>query len=126
MATSSKGTASVVESQRVAVDIGGTFTDVTIIDSATGRISVAKALTTPDDLSQGVIDALERANAALPHTQDVIHGTTIAINTLIERSGAKTALITSRGMRDVYEIGRVNRPDAFNLHFRKHKPLDSS
>lgn len=123
MATSSKGTASVVESQRVAVDIGGTFTDVTIIDSATGRISVAKALTTPDDLSQGVIDALERANAALPHTQDVIHGTTIAINTLIERSGAKTALITSRGMRDVYEIGRVNRPDAFNLHFRKHKPL---
>src|SRR5262249_36437492 len=52
-----------------------------------------------------------------------LHGSTIAINTMLERTGARTALITTRGFRDVYEIGRINRPDAYNLYFKKHEPL---
>ena len=52
-----------------------------------------------------------------------LHGSTIAVNTILERTGAKTALITTEGFRDVYEIGRINRPDSYNLYFQKHEPL---
>jgi N-methylhydantoinase A len=108
---------------RIAVDIGGTFTDVTVMDVATGAVTFGKALSTPENLADGVFAAIERAGTAPAMAEFVIHGSTVAINAILERKGAQTALITTAGFRDVYEIGRINRPDSFNLFFRKHVPL---
>src|SRR5436309_16113539 len=66
---------------------------------------------------------MEKAGARFAGAEAFLHGSTIAINTMLERTGAKTALLTTEGFRDVYEIGRINRPDAYNLYFRKHVPL---
>jgi N-methylhydantoinase A len=107
---------------RLAVDIGGTFTDLVAQDEL-GRVSVAKVLTTPLDHSEGVMSAIAKAGADPRDTALFLHGSTIAINTVIERKGVKTALITTRGFRDVYEIGRSNRPDAYNLFFERPVPL---
>jgi N-methylhydantoinase A len=110
-------------SWRVAVDIGGTFTDVAAFDPASGRVVTGKALSTPRDLVDGVVVALAKTAADPSEIELLVHGSTVVINALIERKGAQTALITTRGFRDVYEIGRINRPDSFNLFFRKHTPL---
>src|SRR3989475_11787415 len=66
---------------------------------------------------------MEKAGARFADAEAFLHGSTIAINTMLERTGARTALLTTEGFRDVYEIGRINRPDAYNLYFRKHVPL---
>ena len=107
---------------RIAVDIGGTFTDLVAQDDS-GRLFVSKVLTTPNDHSEGVMGAIGKAGVDLRDTALFLHGSTIAINTVIERKGVKTALITTRGFRDVYEIGRSNRPDAYNLFFERPVPL---
>jgi N-methylhydantoinase A len=107
----------------VAVDIGGTFTDLIGFDTAAGRFVQAKSLTTPAELTQGVINCIRESGLAAGGIGELIHGSTIAINTLIERKGAKTGLIVTRGTRDVYIIGRGNRPEAYNLLFHKHRPL---
>jgi N-methylhydantoinase A len=106
---------------RLAADIGGTFTDVAAFDGK--RILLGKSLSTPGRLVDGVTSGVEKAGAGYAQAGVFLHGSTIAINTLLERSGAKTALITTEGFRDIYEIGRINRPDAYNLYFRKHVPL---
>src|SRR5206468_1868350 len=106
-----------------ASDIGGTFTDVAAFDEKSGRLLLGKALSTPARLVDGIAAGVDRAGARYGDAGAFLHGSTIAINTLLERSGAKTALITTEGFRDVYEIGRINRPDAYNLYFRKHVPL---
>jgi N-methylhydantoinase A len=108
---------------RVAVDIGGTFTDVVVFDEATGSLSLAKALSTPTELARGVLDGLYKARVPLADVSTLIHGSTVVVNAIIERQGAKTALVTTKGFRDVYEIGRINRPESFNPRFRKHRPL---
>src|SRR5205809_4551475 len=104
---------------RVGVDIGGTFTDLILIDDATGDLTVGKVLTTPDDPSRAVAEvlseALVRANAPPDQVQHVIHGTTLVTNTVIERKGARTALLTTRGYRDAYEIAREHRYDLYDL-----------
>src|SRR5213079_2275801 len=74
-------------------------------------------------LARGVRDALTRSAAPLDRTDSLIHGSTVVVNAIIERKGAKTALVTTKGFRDVYEIGRINRPESFNPRFRKHRPL---
>jgi N-methylhydantoinase A len=107
----------------VAIDIGGTFTDLIGFDDAAGRFVQAKSLTTPAQLGQGVIDCIRKSSLAASAIDELIHGSTIAINTLIERKGAKTGLIVTRGTRDVYIIGRGNRPEAYNLFFHRHRPL---
>jgi N-methylhydantoinase A len=107
----------------VAIDIGGTFTDLIGFDAAKGRFVQAKSLTTPAQLVQGIIDCLRKSGIEASAIDELIHGSTIAINTLIERNGAKTALVVTRGTRDVYIIGRGNRPEAYNLLFHKHRPL---
>src|SRR5262245_13081852 len=81
------------------------------------------ALSTPARLVDGVTHGVQKAAVRYADASVFLHGSTIAINTLLERSGAKTALITTEGFRDVYEIGRINRPDSYNLYFRKHVPL---
>lgn len=107
---------------RVGVDIGGTFTD-SISISSEGIVSTSKALTTPGQLSQGVIDAVSGLDLSIPEIERFVHGTTAGLNAFLERRGARTALITTRGFRDVYEIGRANRPDMYNLKYKAPKPL---
>jgi N-methylhydantoinase A len=108
---------------RIGVDIGGTFTDATVLDTRDGSVRFGKALSTPQDLVAGIFTAIAVADAAPASAEFIIHGSTVAINAILERKGARTALITTRGFRDVYEIGRINRPDSFNLFFHKHVPL---
>ncbi|HEY1154611.1 MAG TPA: hydantoinase/oxoprolinase family protein [Pseudolabrys sp.] len=108
---------------RIAVDIGGTFTDLTAFDEASGELHFGKALSTHGKLVDGIEDTLNGAGVAAKDAYLFLHGSTIAINTLLERTGAETALLITEGFRDIYEIGRVNRPDAYNLFFSKHEPL---
>ncbi|MGH6671748.1 MAG: hydantoinase/oxoprolinase family protein [Xanthobacteraceae bacterium] len=107
----------------VAIDIGGTFTDLVGFDDKAGRFVEAKSLTTPHELTQGILDCIRRSGVEAGAINELIHGSTIAINTLIERKGAKTGLIVTSGTRDVYIIGRGNRPEAYNLFFHRHQPL---
>ena len=108
---------------RVAADVGGTFTDVVTFDEASGKTFYGKTLTTPHKLVDGIVTGVHKADTVVRNTRLFLHGTTIAINTMLERSGARTALLTTQGFRDIYEIGRVNRPQAYNLFFKKHQPL---
>jgi N-methylhydantoinase A len=108
---------------RIAVDIGGTFTDVVGFNEGTGELLLGKSMSTPRNLVDGIFAAINESGSSLPQTSLLIHGSTVVINAILERKGARTALITTKGFRDSYEIGRVNRPDSFNLHFRKHDPL---
>jgi N-methylhydantoinase A len=111
---------------RLATDVGGTFTDLVAFDEATGRLHVAKTLTTPADPSRGVITALEEAVQAglvLASVHFFVHGGTTIINAITERRGAPVALLTTRGFRDVIAIGRGNRPDLYNLQARSPEPF---
>ena len=110
-------------SLRIAADVGGTFTDVAVFDEASGGIRLGKTLTTPSSLIEGMNHGVGKAGADFADARLFLHGTTVAINALLERKGAKTALVTTKGFRDIYEIGRINRPEAYNLFFRKHRPL---
>src|SRR5258706_4596006 len=92
-------------------------------DETTGRFAQAKSLTTPTQLVKGIIDCLRMSDVDLAEIAELIHGSTTAINILIERKGAKTGLIVTRGTRDVYSIGRGNRPESYNLLFHRHQPL---
>jgi N-methylhydantoinase A len=107
---------------RIAVDIGGTFTDLVAIDDQ-GRIFRSKSLTTSDDLARGISDCLRSANIDVTGANFFVHGSTITINAVLERKGARTGLITTKGFRDVYEIGRGNRPEGYNLFFKRPVPL---
>src|SRR5438034_1283958 len=108
---------------RLAADIGGTFTDIAVFDDRTGNLSFGKALSTPHRLVEGINAGVVKAGSSYKSAGLFLHGSTIAINTILERTGAKTALLVTEGFRDIYEIGRINRPDAYNLFFRKHEPL---
>src|SRR5215831_17496423 len=108
---------------RLAADIGGTFTDIALFDDKTGQLTFSKTLSTPDRLVDGISSGVVKAGSDYASANLFLHASTVAINTMLERTGAKTALITTDGFRDVYEIGRINRPDAYNLYFQKHKPL---
>jgi N-methylhydantoinase A len=103
------------------IDIGGTFTD--LVGCIDGRIVTSKASTVPADPTQGVADTLHLADCDMTRLAEVLHGSTTAINTVLERKGASTALITTKGFRDVYAIGRGNRIESFNLFFHRPKPL---
>ena len=106
---------------RLASDIGGTFTDLVYFDAATGALRVAKSLTTPADLTQGIVDTITQAGIAGADVEYLVHGGTTVINAITERKGVKTAFITTAGFRDVLEIARGNRPDLYNLRFHKER-----
>jgi len=112
---------------RIGVDIGGTFTDLVWVDDATGAVRVGKLLTTPKDPSQaveqGVVSVLGDAGSAAGDVRSLIHGTTLATNALIERKGARTALLTTAGFRDAVEIGREGRYDMYDLFIDQPTPL---
>ena len=107
----------------LAVDIGGTFTDLIAYDQEKQSFLQAKSLTTPGDPVEGILDCMRKAELPASSVGHFIHGSTTAINTLIERKGAKVGLIVTRGTRDVYLIGRGNRPDAYNILFNRPAPL---
>ncbi len=110
-------------SLRIGIDIGGTFTDLVVLDEATGAVKNAKALSTPRDLLQGVLKTIEQASVDLAGGRLVIHGTTVAINALLERKGARTGLLTTEGFRDVLEIGRGNYTRMYDVLYRRPEPL---
>src|SRR4051812_28320173 len=105
----------------VGVDIGGTFTD--LVGCIDGKIVTSKTSTVPADPTRGVADSLALAHCDMPKLSEVLHGSTIAINTVLERKGARTALITTKGFRVTYAIGRGNRIEAFNPFFHRPVPL---
>ncbi|MFM2278079.1 MAG: hypothetical protein RLZZ444_310 [Pseudomonadota bacterium] len=112
---------------RVATDVGGTFTDLVCFetDLATGvsKIITAKSDTTPPNFEQGVLNVLEKGGVDPKSVDFLAHGTTVVINALTERKGVRVGLITTEGFRDTLEIARGNRPDFFNLHYRKPEPF---
>jgi N-methylhydantoinase A len=112
---------------RVAVDIGGTFTDATLIDENSGSVSIAKTLTTPTDPSEGFMRAVERAledaAAGAPQVGFVVHATTVATNAIIEGKVARSGFVTTEGFRDLLEIARQVRPSLYDTQFEKPKPL---
>jgi N-methylhydantoinase A len=104
---------------RIGVDIGGTFTDVVLVDEAAGRIGVAKVATTPGDVTRGVIDGLRQGLARYGVDPAAVrllaHATTIVTNALLEKKGARAGLVTTRGFRDVLELRRSSRADLYDL-----------
>ena len=108
---------------RIATDVGGTFTDLVFYDPKTKTMGVCKSDTTPPAFEKGVLNAVAKAGLPPSEVEFFAHGTTVVINALTERKGAKTALITTKGFRDVLEIGRGTRPDLYNFYFRKPTPF---
>jgi len=107
---------------RVATDIGGTFTDLVYV-TPDGEVVTGKSHTTPAQYEQGVMDVISAASIQPSEFASFVHGTTIVINAITERKGAKVGLLTSEGFRDIIEIGRGHRPDFFNLEYRKPEPF---
>jgi N-methylhydantoinase A len=112
---------------RAATDVGGTFTDLVYFttdpDSGAQEIVTAKSDTTPPDFERGVLNVMAKGGVSSTDVAFLAHGTTLIINALTERKGVRTALITTEGFRDSLEIARGNRPDHFNLAYRKPDPF---
>jgi N-methylhydantoinase A len=112
---------------RIGIDIGGTFTDLLVVDDATGDVTIVKKLTTPDDPStaveSGTRDALAAATISSSRVRTIIHGTTLVTNAIIERKGDPTALITTRGFRDALEIRREHRYDMYDIFLEPPRDL---
>jgi N-methylhydantoinase A len=106
---------------RIAIDTGGTFTDCIWIDPSTRRLRMLKVFSTPADPSQAIAEALEKI--ASQEDFILLHGTTVGTNTLLERKGARTALVTTAGLEDVIEIGRQARPKLYDFFFDRIEPL---
>ena len=101
--------------QVVGVDVGGTFTDLILMDPATGSVRLAKVPSTPDNQAFGVLDALQEAQTDLTSVDLIVHGTTTTTNAVLERKLSRTGLITTQGFRDVLELGRRTRPQAYGM-----------
>ena len=108
---------------RLSTDVGGTFTDGVLLDETSGRVVVSKVSSTPRNPAIGTIESVEKFSIPLRDVTFLSHGTTVVINALIEGKGAKTALLTTRGFRDVIEIGRCNRTEMYDALYRKPRPL---
>ena len=112
---------------RIGADIGGTFTDLILIDESGGLFQVGKVLTTPDQPDQAVLEGvgmvMSHTGAGPEAVSHLIHGTTLFTNALIERKGARTALVTTRGFKDAIEIAREHRYDMYDLYMQRPRPL---
>jgi N-methylhydantoinase A len=109
---------------RIAIDTGGTFTDCVWIDPATRRLRMLKVFSTPADPSQAIAEAIRQIVADGDHSELILlHGTTVGTNTLLERKGARTVLVTTAGFEDAIEIGRQTRPKLYDLFFDRVEPL---
>jgi len=110
---------------QLAVDIGGTFVDAVVFDAETGALRLDKGFTTPSDPAEGVRHALEKAGADLAGADSFVHGTTLGLNTILERKGAATGIITNLGFEDIFEMGRYDRERAlmYSLNYRRDELL---
>ncbi|WP_417444089.1 hydantoinase/oxoprolinase family protein [Joostella sp.] len=113
---------------RVATDIGGTFTDLVFFEydkknKEVTNVKVSKSSTTPKEFEKGIINTINKINLDLKTIEFFAHGTTVVINAITERKGSKTALLTTKGFRDVLEIARGTRPDLYNFNFKKKPPF---
>jgi N-methylhydantoinase A len=109
---------------RVGIDIGGTFTDMAVLDESTGEIQIAKSFSTPRNPVEGVVDCIRKSRVNPEKASYLVHGTTIATNAITQRTLPKTALVTTRGFRDILEIMRANRPlPLYDIQWDKPKPL---
>ena len=108
---------------RIAIDTGGTFTDCVWLDA--GGVRMLKVFSTPTDPSQAIVDALRRIARETAHDAELVllHGTTVGTNTLLQRKGARTALVTTAGFEDAIEIGRQARPKLYDFFFDRIEPL---
>ncbi len=111
------------ETVRLAVDVGGTFTDVVKLTPDTAGLRFGKVPTTPAEPTRGVLEAFEVAEAAIADVAMFTHGTTLGLNALLTRTGARTAVISTRGFRDVYLLGRTDRRTNYDIKFRKPPSL---
>jgi N-methylhydantoinase A len=109
-------------SPRIGVDVGGTFTDV-VVHAADGTVRISKVLSTPPRYDRAVVDAVSQLTAGGPEVAGVVHGTTVATNAVLERRGAKTALVTTAGFRDVLELRRLRIPHMYDPFWRKPDSL---
>src|SRR5262249_32819376 len=105
--------------KRIGVDVGGTFTDLILVDEDGGRITVDKVPSTPDDPSRGVVEGVQtlcaKADVALAEVDNLLHGTTVATNIVLTHSGAEAGMITTHGFRDIIHIARHKKPFNFSL-----------
>ncbi|MDQ3509691.1 MAG: hydantoinase/oxoprolinase family protein, partial [Actinomycetota bacterium] len=106
---------------RLGIDVGGTFTDFVALSE--GEIVTAKVPSTPRDQSEGVMNAVESSSVEAESIAALAHGMTVATNALLERRGARTALVTTEGFRDIIEIARQNRPSLYDLSMDRPPPL---
>lgn len=115
------------ETYRLGCDIGGTFTDFVLVNNSTGEFHTNKCLTTPSDPSDAIEQGIRELDEIIPgfldNVEEIIHGTTLVINAIIERKGAKTGLITTRGFRDILELGREKRYDAYDIFSEYPEPI---
>src|SRR6266550_4640048 len=109
------------EPLRIAIDTGGTFTDCVWVDPSTRGLRMLKVFSTPADPSRAIVDAIRTIAAEAEFI--LLHGTTVGTNTLLERKGARTALVTTAGFEDAIEIGRQNRPKLYDFFFDRLEPL---
>ena len=100
---------------RLSTDVGGTFTDGMLLDESTGQMRLSKVLSTPSNPAIGTLECIQKLGVGLDEVSFMAHGTTVVINALIEATGARTALITTEGFRDILEIGRSNRLEMYDL-----------
>ena len=111
---------------RIGVDVGGTFTDFVLVDEGRDLIYTGKRLTTPADpslaITDGVARLLSESGTSIEALHSIVHGTTLVANTVIERKGAKVGLITTRGFRDVLEMGKEIRYDLYDLFLQRPGP----
>src|SRR5205085_2220859 len=105
--------------KRIGVDVGGTFTDLILVDEEAGRITVDKVPSTPDDPARGVVDGVralcEKAGVRLSEVDNLLHGTTVATNIVLTHTGAEVGMLTTHGFRDILHIARHKKPYNFSL-----------
>jgi N-methylhydantoinase A len=111
--------------KRIAVDIGGTFTDIVHIDEEAGQILTDKVRSTPSDIGRAVFEAIEKIGVDMTDVSLFVHGTTVGLNTVVQRKGATVGLITTKGFSDILEMGRGDRKDLYNYLWKKPRPLVS-
>ena len=108
---------------RISVDVGGTFTDVIVLDEKTNHLRLEKVETTPQNPASGVLQGFKKADTKLSEIDYFVHGTTLGINALLTRTGARVAIVTTKGFRDIYELGRTSRDPMYDFKYRKPKTL---
>ncbi len=109
--------------KRIAIDVGGTFVDFVLLDETTGNITIEKEPSLRKNLTDRIFGGLHRLRVTPADLEMIIHGSTTAMNTILQERGARVGLITTQGFRDVLELGRGNRPEVYNLRYKPPKPL---